>query len=191
MEHLSEEFWSQRYKEDNTGWDLGVISPPIKSYFDQVENKDLSILIPGCGNGHEAIYLHENGFKNVHVLDISIEPLNSLRKRIPSFPQKNIHCSDFFQHQGEYDIIVEQTMFCAISPKLRMQYAENVKRLLKSTGKLIGLFFEFELDGGPPYGGNRQEYRGYFNTYFDEVKFEECYNSIKPREGRELFAIIS
>ena len=60
-EHLSEEFWSQRYQEGKTGWDLGAASPPLVEYFDQLENKDLSILIPGCGNAHEAEYLHKNG----------------------------------------------------------------------------------------------------------------------------------
>lgn len=190
MEHLSEEFWSKRYQEDSTGWDLGAISPPIKAYFDQVEDKELSILIPGCGNGHEAIYLHDNGFKNVHVLDLSIEPLNALKARVPSFPHQNIHYGDFFQHNGEYDVIVEQTLFCAIDPELRLKYAENAKRLLGESGKLIGLFFEFEMDGGPPYGGNRQEYLEYFNSCFKSVKFEDCFNSVKPRQGRELFAIM-
>ncbi|HIP32727.1 MAG TPA: SAM-dependent methyltransferase, partial [Crocinitomicaceae bacterium] len=71
MEHLSQEFWSNRYKEESTGWDLGEISPPIKAYFYKVEDKGIKILIPGCGNGHEAEFLHNQGFSNVHVLDFA------------------------------------------------------------------------------------------------------------------------
>ncbi len=190
MEHLSEEFWSNRYKEESTGWDLGVISPPIKAYFNQVEDKDLKILIPGCGNGHEAEYLHSLGFENIHVLDFAREPLDALLGRVEGFPRENTHCDDFFKHDGEYDLIVEQTLFCAIDPKLRVDYAENASRLLKPSGKLIGLFFEFELDGGPPYGGERKEYLNYFTPHFSSVQFEDCYNSIQPRAGRELFGIL-
>ena len=190
MEKLSEEFWSQRYSEGKTGWDLGAVSPPIKHYFDQVENKELEILIPGCANGHEAEYLHQQGFANVHVLDFARAPLDALLERVPNFPKGNMHCEDFFAHQGSYDLIVEQTLFCAIDPKLRTDYAKNIKRLLKTSGKLIGLFFEFELDGGPPFGGDRNEYLKYFKPHFSSVKFEECYNSIPPRQGRELFGII-
>ncbi|MBL1279130.1 MAG: methyltransferase domain-containing protein [Fluviicola sp.] len=189
MEHLSEEFWSKRYADESTGWDLGEISRPIKAYFDQVENKELKILIPGCGNGHEAEYLHRQGFANVHVLDFAKAPLDALILRVPTFPKENTHCEDFFKHEGEYDIIVEQTLFCALNPSLRMDYAENAKRLLKPSGKLIGLFFEFELDGGPPFGGDRKEYQKYFEKHFDFVQFEDCYNSIEPRKGRELFGI--
>jgi len=190
MEKLSKEFWSQRYTDDSTGWDLGEISKPIKAYFNQVENKELEILIPGCGNGHEAEYLHLQGFSNVHVLDFARAPLDALTHRVPSFPKENVHCGDFFEHQGKYDLIVEQTLFCAIDPSLRKKYAENVKRLLEPNGQLIGLFFEFELDGGPPFGGDRKEYHTYFDPHFSSVQFEDCYNSIKPREGRELFGII-
>ena len=36
MERLSKEFWSSRYQHNDTGWDIGEISTPIKAYFDQV-----------------------------------------------------------------------------------------------------------------------------------------------------------
>jgi len=63
-------YWSKRYEENQTGWDIGYPSTPIKTYVDQLENKDLKILIPGAGNAYEAEYLWQQGFKNVHVLDI-------------------------------------------------------------------------------------------------------------------------
>ena len=190
MEHLSKEFWSSRYENESTGWDLGTISPPIKAYFDQVYDKECTILIPGCGNGHEAQYLHSKGFKNVHVLDFANEPLIELKRKISDFPVEHIHNDDFFKHEGAYDIIIEQTLFCAIDPKLRNDYAHNALRLLKDNGKLVGLFFEFELNEGPPYGGSKSEYMNYFREPFSNVSIEKCYNSVKPRDGRELFAIL-
>ncbi|WP_316930385.1 class I SAM-dependent methyltransferase [Formosa agariphila] len=60
---FSETFWNEKYKNNDIGWDLGTVSPPLKSYFDQLTNKDLKILIPGGGHAHEAEYLHQNGYK--------------------------------------------------------------------------------------------------------------------------------
>ena len=186
---LSKEFWSDRYQNDNIGWDVGVVSEPLKAYFDQLTNKELKILIPGCGNGHEAEYLFKKGFKNVYLLDFANEPLINFKKRVVEFPSGQLHNEDFFKHEGKYDLIIEQTLFCAIDPKLRMNYAQKAKELLTKDGRLIGLLFEMESNEHPPFGGERKEYLNYFNSFFDEVKIDSCYNSIKPREGRELFLI--
>ena len=43
---LSKEYWEERYATGETAWDMGIVSPPLKAYFDQLTNKDLSILIP-------------------------------------------------------------------------------------------------------------------------------------------------
>lgn len=186
MEHLSEEFWSQRYEDNTTGWDLGEVSPPLKAYIDQLENKEPKILIPGCGNGYEAEYLWRQGFQNVHVVDLSNYPLQNLLDRCDNFPKAQLHHGDFFEHKGEYDLILEQTMFCAIDPKLRQSYANHVFNLLKSGGKLVGVLFGRDFDGGPPYGGCEEEYITYFSQ-FSRINMEPCYNSTEPRRGSELF----
>lgn len=190
MEHLSAEFWSDRYASSRTGWDLGEVSPPIKSYIDQLTNKELKILIPGCGNGYEAEYLWNQGFKNVHVVDLAAAPLENLNERCPELPKSQLHQGDFFKHEGQYDLIFEQTMFCAIDPSLRQDYATKVLELLKSGGKLVGVLFNRDFDGGPPYGGNKAEYQTYFKA-FSKIEMEECYNSIEPRQGSELFIKIT
>ena len=64
MKELNPDYWTQRYQENQTGWDLGQVSPPLQAYFDQLENKNLRILIPGCGRGYEGIYLLEKGFQH-------------------------------------------------------------------------------------------------------------------------------
>ena len=190
MSELNEAFWTSRYKEGNTGWDLGTVSPPIKAFFETVKDKDIQILIPGCGNAHEADYLHASGFKNVHVVDLSAEPLNALMDRVKDFPKEHVHQEDFFEHKGKYDMIVEQTMFCAIDPSLRAKYARKVQELLKDGGKLMGVLFGKEFDGGPPFGGTSKEYQTYFSPLFRKVKMEQCYNSIPPRQGSELFILL-
>lgn len=191
MQELSSEYWNERYKNATTGWDLGEISPPLKAYIDQLENKSVKILIPGCGNAHEAVYMHMNGFTNVHLLDFASEPLQEFKRRIPDFPESHLHQADFFEHQGTYDLILEQTLFCAIDPNLRTDYVKTVKRLLAPNGKLVGVLFNREFEGGPPFGGNKLEYINLFSPTFNKVVMEACYNSISPRQGSELFVFVS
>lgn len=184
---LSPDYWSQRYKNDQIGWDLGQISPPIEAYIDQLTNKELKILIPGCGMGHEGEFLFRNGFQHVYLLDFAPEPLIAFKGRNPSFPEKQLLCGDFFDQKGSYDLIIEQTLFCAIDPSLRASYARQAANLLKPGGKLVGLLFNRDFEGGPPFGGNKHEYLTYFTPYFSSVKMELCHNSIAPRMGTELF----
>ncbi|APG58939.1 SAM-dependent methyltransferase [Christiangramia salexigens] len=185
---MNKDFWSARYQEQRTGWDIGYISTPIKVYIDQLKDKDLKILIPGAGNSYEAEYLFDNGFKNVSIIDIAKEPLDNFRKRVPHFPDSQIIQADFFEHEGKYDLILEQTFFCAIPVMKRMDYAQKVTNLLLEKGRIAGLLFDFPLEAsGPPFGGSKNEYLTYFSSCFEIDILETSYNSIKPRQGNELF----
>ncbi|MFK7770897.1 MAG: methyltransferase domain-containing protein [Saprospiraceae bacterium] len=188
------EFWSKRYEEGRTGWDIGFPSTPLKTYIDQLENKDLKILIPGAGNAYEAEYLFTQGFKNVFVLDISKAPLDAFQKRNPEFPPKQLLLGNFFKQEEKYDLIFEQTFFCSFPPleNNRNLYAETMSQLLFPKGKLVGVWFDIPLTGNMekrPFGGTREEYLGYLSPHFETVVFEKCYNSIEPRKGSELFGI--
>lgn len=180
-------YWSERYLKNQVGWDCGAITPPIKDYIDQLTDKSISILIPGCGSGHEAEYLWMLGFRNVHLLDFAPEALALFSERVRDFPKDQLHCTNFFEHQGKYDLILEQTLFCAINPKDREKYAKKMADLIKPTGKLVGVLFNREFEGGPPFGGSIAEYQHIFQAEFSSVFIEPCYNSIKPREGSEVF----
>lgn len=188
-----ENYWTTRYNENNTGWDLSQPSPPITTFFNAETDTELRILIPGAGNAYEAEYLFDKGFRNVHVMDVSKKPLQNLQNRSPHFPSKQILHGDFFEHQGSYDLIIEQTFFCSFepTPQNRLRYFEKMSNLLKPDGRLIGLWFNHPLtkDSKRPFGGNRNEYIGYAENYFHVEKLEPCMNSIDSRQGRELFGI--
>lgn len=189
--NLDESYWAACYQHQQTGWDLGQVSPPLGKYIDQLRDKDLAILIPGSGNSYEAAYLYKQGFKKVHILDISAVPLDAFKQKFPQFPEDQILHADFFNLQGRYDLILEQTFFSALSPDLRPSYVEKVLRLLRPGGKLVGVLFDDPLfDDRPPFGGSQEEYLGYFAPHFQIQKFERCHNSVKPRQGREVFMIL-
>jgi len=66
---FDKDYWNEKYLQGSAGWDIGYASTPLVEYFNQLLNKDLKILIPGCGNAYEAEYLVDNGFKNVFLID--------------------------------------------------------------------------------------------------------------------------
>lgn len=181
-------YWQQRYETVQTGWDTGAITPPLKEYFDQLRSKSIRILIPGCGNAYEAEYLYTHGFENVFLADVAQAPLQNFAKRVPEFPEEQLLLADYFTLTGTYDLMVEQTFFCAIDPAMRPAYARKAAELLKPGGKLAGLLFNTTFEKhGPPFGGSGAEYKDYFEPYFDFIHFETAYNSIPPRHGKELF----
>ncbi len=186
---LSSDYWDNRYLHEQTGWDIGYVSTPLKEYFDQLNNKHIRILIPGGGNSYEATYLAQQGFTNITIVDIS----RVLTKRITATLNKSeitIFTNDFFALDGEFDLIVEQTFFCALDPSLRNKYVEKVKNLLSGCGKLVGLLFNIDFVTNPPFGGNIEEYRQLFSSGLRIKIMETCNNSIPARLGNELFFIV-
>jgi methyl halide transferase len=185
---FDEAFWSNRWNEGQTGWNIGYPSTPLTHYIDSLNDHSVRILIPGAGNAYEAEYLWNKGFRQVYVMDLSDIPLKAFAARNPDFPASQLIHGDFFQHDGEYDLILEQTFYCALDPVLRDNYVRHMHRLLAPQGRLAGVLFNFALtEEGPPFGGSEDEYRERFEPYFEIIRMEPCAHSIPPRAGRELF----
>lgn len=191
---LDAAYWSQRYREQQTGWDIGEASPQLMAIATEFA-KEAQILIPGCGKAWEAEALFRMGYTQVHVCDWSAEALEVFHQRCPRFPTDQLLHADFFQlhHMGlpAFDLILEQTFFCAIPPDRRDAYAEQTARLLKQGGTLGGLLFDFPLtEEGPPFGGDRKAYRAHFEPHYQVLQLETSALSIKPRENRELVFLL-
>jgi SAM-dependent methyltransferase len=186
-------YWQARYgTPGRTGWDAGRATPPLRAYFDQLAvSQQPRILIPGAGRAYEAEYLHRLGFRHMVVADLAPEPLAELAARVPDFPKENLWLADFFAlaPTEPFDLLIEQTFFCAIDPSLRPAYARQCAALLRPGGKLVGLLFDTEFAGAsePPFGGSRAEYTAYFEPYFHFIHFDTAHNSLPARAGRELF----
>ena len=190
MMKLTSEFWEERYQRGEDKWNVGEISKPIKEYIDQITDKNIKILIPGAGNGYEFEYLIKNGFENSFVVDYAATPLENINKRIPNLDENQLINSDFFELEGNFDLIIEQTFFCALNPELREDYVRKMKLILNPKGKIAGLLFQFPLTAeGPPFGGSKEEYITLFQKDFNIITMEMAYNSIASRKNKELFVI--
>ncbi len=185
--NLNESYWNSRYQSHSTTWDLTQISPPLKAYFDQLSNKNCSILIPGCGNSYEADYLLQQGFTDITLIDIAPNLVEKLQMKFGQNPLIKIIAGDFFTLFNSFDLIVEQTFFCALDPIFREKYVQKIHSLLKPQGKLVGLLFNRDFEGGPPFGGTKIEYAALFTKDFILKTFELCNNSHVKRKDSELF----
>jgi len=183
---LNAAYWEAQYEAKTTGWDLGQVSPPIQMYADTVADKNSRILIPGCGNSYEAEYLLKQGFSNITVIDIAPTPVSFLKEKCKNNPNIQILLGDFFEHKGKYDLIIEQTFFCALPPTMRQKYVWKMHQLLAEEGILSGLLFNRMFESGPPFGGSKEEYEKLFTAAFEFIKMDLSENSIAPRASSEL-----
>jgi SAM-dependent methyltransferase len=190
VKKIDKDFWNSLYQSNDTGWDIGYPSPALSHYIDQLPDKNISILIPGCGNSYEAQYLLQKGFTNITLIDIAPRLTQALEKKFaPQLgKQLNIITGDFFDLKGQFDLILEQTLLSALPPALRDNYRDKMFELLKPGGRLVGVLFSrvFEEEG-PPFGDTKESYERLFAQKFAIKVMAPCYNSIDRRAGAELF----
>ena len=189
---MDADYWNDRYQTGRTGWDLGQLSPPLKAIIDGVKDKNVAILIPGAGSGYEVDYLLQQGFQHITVIDLAPLAISRLHERVGNPSALTTIMGDFFAHQGRYDLILEQTFFCALNPALRPAYAQHMHDLLKPDGRLSGILFGIVFPfAGPPFGGSVEEYQALFSPVFERVWLGPCELSVKPRLGSEWWIELS
>lgn len=184
-------YWQERYNRGDIPWDIGYPSPPLMHYAGQFPTTT-RILLPGAGRSHEAIALHRLGYEQVWVCDWAAAPLEYVREQAPDFPAAHLLQQDFFQLEGVFELILEQTFFSALPPRRRPAYAEKMNDLLHPNGRLAGVLFAQPFPHeGPPYGGTAEGYRRLFEGRFNIHQLQLSPHSIAPRRGNELFIELS
>ena len=187
-------FWENIYKNDDAGWDLGGPTPVFVKISSILKPKKLCII--GCGRGYDAVMFAKNNF-DVTAVDFAPSAVTSLR--ILARENKviiNVLEQDIFslasQYDNHFDYVIEQTCFCAIHPNKRAEYEKLVYHILKTNGKLIGLWFPLDKninEGGPPYGTTVKEVKSLFKDRWMLESEEFPKDSIKPRKSREKLLI--
>ncbi len=188
------DFWNQKYINDDFGWDVSSVTPIFLDYFSKINDKK-NIFVPGCGLGHDVIYLAEQGH-NVTALDFSSFAINHINQKYNNSNLKTIK-EDFFKIDSNYfnkfDIVLEYTFFCAIHPSKRSLYVDLIYKLLKKKGILVAVFIpvnKLDNDEGPPFGVDINKVIQMFSNKFRIIKNEKSSLSIEPRKDSELFVIM-
>jgi len=190
----SQSDWQGHYDSGECPWDLGEVAPPFRRLLEEGRLNPGSLIVPGCGRGHEVLYFARNGF-DVTAVDYTEGAVTTLGERLR---EQNIQAQvlrqSFFDldtsHDKQYDMMLEQTFFCAIHPDQRADYVATASRILKQGGRLFGLFYETGEEGGPPFNTTEQNIHDQFSDRFRVFSLEKCDHSIERRQGKEWLAIL-
>jgi methyl halide transferase len=186
--------WQKHYDENDLSWDLGEVAEPFVRLWEDNVLTPGTLIVPGCGQGHEVIYFAERGFQ---VTGVDFSP-GAEKLLGDSLNRKNLNAQvlhqDFFEldetHTQVYDNMLEQTFFCAIHRDQRPEYVATVSRILKPGGLLFGLFYETGEEGGPPFNTTEADIQENFAAEFDIERLEKCSFSNERRKDKEWLAVL-
>ena len=154
-------FWQQRFESNNVPWDRGQPSPQLAAWLDDgLLRAGLSVIVPGCGSGHEVAALAAAGCK-VTALDYAPAAIELTRQRLRDAGQEaQVLCVDVLDWTPAWpcEVVYEQTCLCALHPDHWVAYAAQLHAWVRPGGVLGALFMQGRRDSaaegvidGPPY----------------------------------------
>lgn len=155
------DFWQQRFESSHTPWDRGAPHPGLAAAFSQARlPAGARVLVPGCGAGHEVLWLARQGFRVVGV-DYAPAAVALARARLAEAGVEATIVQDdlLAWHPGtSFDAAWDQACLCALHPDRWGAYAARLTSWLEPGATLILLAVQVEREGrregrieGPPY----------------------------------------
>jgi len=185
---VNETDWETRYQTGDMPWEKGEASPGLIEFLDaHPELPRSSMLVPGCGTGHDVRAASKAGFE-VTGLDLAPSAIRIARERTGAAGLKaEFHLADFLDATPAktFDWLFEHTLFCAIDPARRGDYVNAVLRWLKPKGQFLAVHYMIRDKKGPPFGCTQQELMELFTPHF-ELKQGWVPCSYPNRTGLEL-----
>lgn len=187
--------WADVYaNETKPRWNLGEPAEALKDMLPRLKLRKARVLVPGCGEGHDAAYFASQGHL-VTAVDFSDEGLQRGRELYAHLPNLQFLKQDLFQmgpeHEGAYDVIFEHACYAAIDPARRKDLAKLWNRWLAPQGSFMGVFFPMYKPEGPPFGATEWEIRERLKKNFRFLFWGRWKNSLPRRQGKELFVYAS
>lgn len=162
--------WESRYQSGDMPWEKGEPSPGLIDFLAaHPQLKRGTVLVPGCGTGHDVRAWSKAGFDAIgHDLAPSAIRLAEGKTREAGLNARFI-LGDFLTDNPpqRFDWIFEHTLFCAIAPEQRDEYAQAVLRWLKPDGQYLAVNYLIPDEDGPPFGTTREEQIVRFSSHFD------------------------
>ena len=162
--------WEKRYADEDTPWDKGEPAPGLVDWIKkQTLEPETRVLVPGCGRGHDANAWALAGFETTG-LDLSNLAVTEARELYQSQFGLAFFPGDFLDDSPEqpFDLVFEHTLFCAIDPERRNEYAKALDRWLQPGGHFLAIhFFIPKEQDGPPFGTDLEEVNSLFSPFMN------------------------
>jgi SAM-dependent methyltransferase len=163
------QFWQDRFEARQTPWDRGAPSPQLARWLEDGtlapsgDGHATTIVVPGCGSGHEVVALARQGF-DVTGLDYAEAAVQRTRDALAAAGAEGstarVELADVlaWQPPAPVDAVYEQTCLCALHPDQWTRYAAALRAWLRPGGRLLLLAMQCAKPGaadglveGPPY----------------------------------------
>ncbi|RKP26705.1 thiol methyltransferase 1, partial [Syncephalis pseudoplumigaleata] len=195
--------WEQLWQEGMTPWNMGEPSPPLVALFERhavdisglADTANKKALVPGCGEGHDVVYLAAKGYQATGV-DISPTAVEVCRKVVhaqKAGSSARFMLANFFADSLDepYDLIFDYSFLCAIQPEQRSEWGRRMAELIRPGGLLVTLMFPLDpsLMTGPPFSLSVEIYHQLLDPAFDVVFEDSDPPSAPDRVGREQLAV--
>lgn len=128
----------RRYLRGEAPWDSGICPPELMTFIQQhPAGKALDL---GCGTGTNAIVLAQHGWQ-VYAIDFAAPAIRRARRKAQQ-ANANIH----FYHRSvtqtndlpaPFDLVLDIGCYHGLPRRTQEQYANNLERLLASTGTML------------------------------------------------------
>ncbi|KAJ7136102.1 S-adenosyl-L-methionine-dependent methyltransferase [Mycena epipterygia] len=190
--------WDQAWNQNITPWDAGGIQPPLREVVQSGEvdfPKTGRAFVPGCGSGHDAIFIASELGLDALAIDISPLAVKNATKNIPEGLSVHFEVHDFFSftvpEAEKFDLIYDYTFFVAIPPSRRHEWGSQMNALIKPGGYLITLVFPLdpETDVGPPWFVRPEHYLGPLGEGWEKVVDRIPAKSSDTHVGRERLVV--
>jgi SAM-dependent methyltransferase len=184
---MSETDWEARYQSGDMPWEKGEASPGLVDWL--AAHPALSrgnVCVPGCGMGHDVRAWAKAGFE-AWGFDLAPSAVREGQERTRAAGlSARFQRADFLADQPprQFDWLFEHTLYCAIDPQRRDEYARAVLRWLKPDGQFLAVHYLIPDMDGPPFGTTREEVVKRFSPHF-ELMEEWVPRSYPNRTGLE------
>lgn len=187
------DYWNRIYEDEGRpGWDMDGATPLVQEMLDLALPLGLrpgaSLVVPGCGYGHDAVDLEARGFA---VTGLDFAPL-AIQGAMQRYGNRVAWSqADWFTTQlGPWDAIFDHTCFVAMDPARRPAYVEACAGHLKPGGLwMAGLFHDVNGRPGPPHAIPMAEMQTLAETRFEVLHLAPATTSHPRRAGREFLLI--
>jgi methyl halide transferase len=170
---MSREYWESRYQTRDMPWEKGEPSPGLVDFLS--EHRELPkgrVCVPGCGTGHDVRAWARGGFP-VTGFDIAPSAVDlAAQATIAAGLSAEFRLANFLTDTPpfRFDWVFEHTLFCAIQPGERDDYAKALSRWLVPAGQYLAVNYLIPDRDGPPFGTTRDEVVQRFSPEFDLVQ---------------------
>ena len=182
-------YWRHRWETGDTPWDQGGAHPALRSRLASLGAPG-SVVVPGCGAGHDALALAEAGW-SVTALDFSEQP--ELDDRLARHGGRLV-IGDAFEEpliEAPFDLWFDHTFFCAIAPADRETWGARAAELVAPGGHLAAVIFPVgELpESGPPWDFTTEVMAAALGEPFELLVDEEAERPAKRVQWEQRWVV--